>query len=286
MKKSSTTYWLLFLITFACLNCSKEHPASDNEKDFNGCLGYAAGYKNSGTVGSPGTFTFKEAQNNKFLAQEVSIQRNFWNQVPATVSLLFEPSDAYRNAYALANGNIYFGYYLFYYMVNRFSVISPNEVSPLPVDGVLAHEWGHEVQFRLGWANYANNTERELEADFFSGYYMGLEKQWYWKQIQTYYTAIYSSGDYAFSSPNHHGTPGQRLNAAYTGLTTAVYEINNNVHYSYNQLHDIFRKNLEYIYKHTYNTTSLARDDNGGFKEVRYSRPVTRELIDRLKPTL
>jgi len=236
-----------------------------------GCLGYATGLPNSGTLGN----TLNDPQNDQFMSGEVSNQKNFWQGIDANVYILYEAKQDDKNAYATSNGNILFGYYMFYYLVQQFSLLPDHSASPLPVDGVLAHEWGHRVQFTLGWSDYEQPDYRELEADYFSGYYMGLAKQWYWSQIQTYYSAIYASGDYYYNSPLHHGTPQQRLNAAYTGLQTAVYELNNNVHYSYAQLHQIFNSKLH---------TDITAGPRTGFKEVSYPATLSRTHIESLYP--
>ncbi len=282
MKKQLS---LLLIVVFLLAACSKNKQDIAAPKDFNGCLGYAAGYSNSGTLGKAGVYDFNNAQNNTFFANEVKNQRAFWLQIPASVYVLYEPAFNFRNAYATTDGKIYFGFQMFNYLVEQFSVLSPTEVSPLPVDGVLAHEWGHRVQFVLGWNDYANNSQRELEADYMSGYYLGLQKQMYWSQLQTYYTAIYCSGDYLYASPDHHGTPNQRMNAAYTGLLVAAYELNHSVHYTYAQLHAGFKNNLDYINNHI----SMVKKGSTltyNFKEVIYPDKINKDVIERLKPTI
>ena len=238
-----------------------------------GCLGYAAGQINSGTLGT----TLNNTQNDQFLSGEVINQRNFWQGISANVCILYEAKQEDKNAYTTPDGYIYFGYYMFYYLVQQFSLLPDHSASPLPVDGVLAHEWGHRVQFTVGWTDYEQHSYKELEADFFSGYYMGLAKQWYWNQIQTYYSAIYASGDYDFNNPTHHGTPQQRLNAAYAGLQVAVYELNNNVHYTYDQLHQIFNSKVH---------TDIGARTSTDFKEVSYPANLTRTYIESLYPHL
>ena len=116
--------------------CSKkDNPAPQKPtKDMAGCQGYASGYANSGIVGAANTFDFKISQNNQFFAEEVGIQRGFWNGIPAEVHVLYEPAEDYRNAYASPDGKILFGYEMFYYLVRSFSKISgSNNLSPLPV---------------------------------------------------------------------------------------------------------------------------------------------------------
>ncbi len=240
-------------------------------REMAGCLGYASGLSNSGTLGN----TLNNTQNDQFLSGEVGNQKSFWQGIGANVYILYETKEADKNAYATPDGNILFGYYMFYYLVKQFSLLPDHSASPLPVDGVLAHEWGHRVQFTLGWNDYAQPAYKELEADFFSGYYMGLAKQWYWNQIQTYYNAIYASGDYDYNSPLHHGTPKQRLNAAYAGLQTAVYELNNNVHYTYAQLHDLFNSKIH---------TDIGARTSTVFEEVSYPKNLSQVYIKSLYP--
>lgn len=253
-------------------NYNSKATANDGScREMTGCLGYAAGLPNSGTLGN----TLNNTQNDQFMSGEVGNQKNFWQGINANVYILYETKQNDKNAYATPDGNILFGYYMFYYLVQQFSLLSDHTASPLPVDGVLAHEWGHRVQFTLGWTDYGQPAYRELEADYFSGYYMGLAKQWYWSQIQTYYSAIYASGDYDYNSPLHHGTPQQRLNAAYTGLQTAVYELSNNVHYNYAQLHQIFNSKLH---------TDIAARSSTDFKEVSYPANLGRTYIESLYP--
>lgn len=279
MKKSLLLFAVVVMLFESCKKDDQPVPEKKQEvKEMGGCLGYAAGYLNSGSIGPANIFDFKIAQNNQFFTEEVGNQRNFWLGIPANVHVLYETSADYKNAYATSEGDILFGYQMFYYLVNSFSKLpNTNTLSPLPVDGVLAHEWGHRVQFTVGWTDYNKPSERELEADFFSGYYMGLAKQWLWRQIKTYYSAIYASGDYYYNSPSHHGTPQQRLNAAYSGLTVAVYELNNNVHYTYAQLHSIFKQKL---------TTEISINHGEQFEEVSYPRNLTKESVKRLFPRL
>jgi hypothetical protein len=236
------------LFLFSLLGCQKNKindtaPIKEGEKpnSFNtsleagdgsykkmaGCLGYASGF-NSGSVG----LTLNNPYWDQKLSEEVIIQRDFYNGIPATVCILYEPSADDKNAYATSDGKILFGFYMFYYTVRVYG--------ELPVAGVLAHEWGHRVQYTYNWSEYYKPEQRELEADAFSGYYMALAKQYAWSQIQSYYNNVYATGDYLFNDPSHHGTPDQRLQATYLGVTTAVSAMRNNTRYSYLQLHQVF----------------------------------------------
>ncbi len=98
---------------------------------------------------------------------------------------------------------------------------------------VLAHEWGHQIQFlNFGAWEYpipafANTPEAtrltELEADFFTGYYLTHKRgaTYNWKRVEDFLTAFFNIGDCSFQSPGHHGTPIERLAAARAGYDLA-----------------------------------------------------------------
>ncbi|WP_128544051.1 hypothetical protein [Larkinella soli] len=85
---------------------------------------------------------------------------------------------------------------------------------------VLAHEFGHQIQFQLnlfGDEDTPEATRRtELMADAYSAYYLsharGASMQW--KRVQQFLQVFYNIGDCSFTSPDHHGTPAQRMAAA------------------------------------------------------------------------
>jgi hypothetical protein len=203
-----------------------------NLKSFVGC--YAAGATSSG-VGCGHLSTLGNAAEDATFTSEVQYQGGFWGGVPAIVYVFNECSPAMKNAIATPDRSINFGYYLFRSLIGQYP-------DGLPIAGVLAHEWGHQVQFAYGWMNPNQSTVRptELEADAFSGYYMGLGKQFAWSFINSYFSAVYSFGEYNFNSPMHHGTPQERLAAARLGFDTAVSAASLGRPLSYAQLHSIF----------------------------------------------
>lgn len=100
--------------------------------------------------------------------------------------------------------------------------------------GILAHEWGHQIQFAHdfnwfeGQAHYGPRTPEfsllmELEADFFSSYYLTHKKgaMYNWKNAAQFFNLFYNVGDCNFTSTNHHGTPLQRLTVARLGWIVA-----------------------------------------------------------------
>lgn len=94
--------------------------------------------------------------------------------------------------------------------------------------GILSHEWAHQVQYQhmAAWypsGTFADQAERtrtlELEADFFSGYYMTHKRgaTHNWKNAADFFELFYQAGDCSFEFEQHHGTPMQRKKASYEG---------------------------------------------------------------------
>ncbi|ARS34752.1 hypothetical protein CA264_04455 [Pontibacter actiniarum] len=96
--------------------------------------------------------------------------------------------------------------------------------------GILAHEWGHQVQFNnyTKWYGQRVSTpeatrKTELEADVFSSYYMTHKRgaTYNWKRAAEFFELFYNIGDCSFTSAGHHGTPNQRLAASRLGWIIA-----------------------------------------------------------------
>ena len=99
-------------------------------------------------------------------------------------------------------------------------------------EGIMAHEWGHQIQFNKSSEWYPNGAAdnapeatrtTELEADFFTGYYLTHKRggTYNWKATQQFLTLFFNIGDCSFTSSGHHGTPNQRLEAARQGYLLA-----------------------------------------------------------------
>lgn len=195
---------------------------------------YAPNAIGSGILSSSGNATFDFR-----FGQEVAIQYTFWAGVPATV-YLFDEGPGVINALALPQKVILLG--------RNLSIdVIVSTGTDLPIAGVLAHEWGHQVQFAFGWMNQQAPTVRltELEADAFSGYYMGLAKGWAGPQLNTYFANLFKSGDYQFNHPSHHGTPNDRVAAGGLGMSVAAQSIRTGIRYSYLQLHSMFTSGIK-----------------------------------------
>jgi hypothetical protein len=94
---------------------------------------------------------------------------------------------------------------------------------------ILAHEYGHQVQFNKGYhlANPGSAAEAtrftELNADAMSAYFLTHKRgaALNQKRVEQFLQVFYDIGDCAFSDPGHHGTPNQRMAAAEFGFQLA-----------------------------------------------------------------
>ena len=144
---------------------------------------------------------------------------SFWGRSAPTfrfVRDLSTPSSTF-NAISYSNGKIYFGEAIFKWAYLRDS---SNLINVM----ILAHEYGHQLQYAFGLPSVTENTARpnELEADGFSGYYLrrGYGKSTF-ASIATAYDAAFAIGDNQTTSPGHHGTPAQRRSAVRLGFLLA-----------------------------------------------------------------
>lgn len=157
-----------------------------------------------------------QSQDAAFLT-EFNAQGNFW----AIPGVSFAFLNDCNSPNALANPNdksILFGIGMAADLLNKFG-------SNIPLWQVMAHEWGHQVQFALGdnWLNAATVAPKELEADMFSGFYIQNTKQGQVTQsdINASLNAAFMLGDWNFNERNHHGTPNQRVAAVLAGSRVA-----------------------------------------------------------------
>jgi hypothetical protein len=113
-------------------------------------------------------------------------------------------------------------------IMQGFTGIGFGDVAP---QAILAHEFGHHIQFQLGLFTDENSPEAtrrtELMADAFSAYYLsharGASMQW--KRVKEFLQVFFNIGDCSFTSNGHHGTPAQRMASAEWG-----YSVANNAH--------------------------------------------------------
>jgi hypothetical protein len=102
-------------------------------------------------------------------------------------------------------------------IMQGFTAIGFGDVAP---QAILAHEYGHQIQFQLGIntdeLTAEASRETELMADAYSAYYLsharGAALQW--KRVKEFLQVFFNIGDCQITTPGHHGTPDQRMAAA------------------------------------------------------------------------
>lgn len=121
------------------------------------------------------------------------------------------------NAISYSTGKIYYG-------EGIFRDAKSKDASNLINVMILAHEYGHQLQYAFGLPSKKESTARpnELEADGMAGYYLrrGYGKTTF-ASIATGYEFAFSIGDYQTTSSGHHGTPPQRRSAVRLGFLLA-----------------------------------------------------------------
>lgn len=124
--------------------------------------------------------------------------------------------------------------------------------------GILGHEWAHQIQFNNFDVWYPNgaadNTPEatrttELEADFFTGYYMAHKNGFNnnWRRTEQFLQLFFNIGDCGFEADGHHGTPKQRMSAAKKGFNMALNTQRNGRILNQQQVHKRFLKKLPKI---------------------------------------
>jgi predicted metalloprotease len=87
---------------------------------------------------------------------------------------------------------------------------------------VIAHEYAHSLQAHLG-LDASETRKTELQADCLAGvwgnsaYYKGILEA---GDVEEGVAALELIGDYDYSSPDHHGTPAERVDAFMTGYNS------------------------------------------------------------------
>ena len=111
-------------------------------------------------------------------------------------------------------------------LLQAFDALGYGDIAP---QAILAHEFGHHIQYDLGIKDYAiqltpaGNRRTELMADAYAAYFLshpqGAALQW--KSVQQAAEVFSNLGDCNFESELHHGTPIQRKAATEWGYKLA-----------------------------------------------------------------
>jgi uncharacterized protein len=127
------------------------------------------------------------------------------------------------NAISYGSKKIYFGEYIYQVGLSRGQIVPAF---------ILAHEFGHQLQYTFGLPSVQENTVRsgELEADGFSGYYMRSPNGYNasWEEAGPGFEFAAEIGDNNINDPNHHGTMPQRRSATRLGWYLGEYDLSAN----------------------------------------------------------
>jgi hypothetical protein len=206
-----------------------------------GCLSLtasAAQATSAASCGLPAVSSGNPGQDSVF-RNEFNVQANFWG-IPG-VSFAFLNDCNSPNALANPQDrSILFGISMAQKLLTQFG-------NSLPMWQVLAHEWGHQVQYALGdnWLNAPTVAPKELEADMFSGFYLVIAKNT--SDLSSTIPAAFSFGDWDFNNPSHHGTPQQRGAAVVAGARVALLYVSGAIPQTYPAVRQSFAQELAFI---------------------------------------
>lgn len=170
------------------------------------------------------TTSLQNATDTNFMTSQMTKIASLWGNSNPTLRFVNDNSNynSTYNAISYSSGKIYYGYAIYYDAKSK----GGNIVNAM----ILAHEYGHQLQYIYGLPTTNESTYRpnELEADGFAGYYLrrpaGYNKSTF-SEIAAAYEFAQSIGDYATTSVNHHGTPPQRRSAVRLGFLLGQYNL-------------------------------------------------------------
>lgn len=124
--------------------------------------------------------------------------------------------------------------------------------SDVASQAILAHEYGHQVQFLEGVPFVYSPTGTrytELMADALAAYYLTHKRggTLNWKRVQEFLGIFFDIGDCSFNYAGHHGTPNQRMRAAKFGYDVAVATMKKGQIMSASDFIDLFDDNYDDI---------------------------------------
>ena len=169
----------------------------------------------SSSFGSTTDTNFMNSQNSKISA--------VWGQSLTPLKFVKDPSNPGSTYNAISYGGsprkIYFGEAIY---KDAKSKSANNIVNAM----ILAHEFGHQLQYNYNLPSKRENTARpnELEADAFAGYYLRKPAGFNSASFATIAVAsdfAFAIGDNQTTSAGHHGTPPQRRSAVRLGFLLA-----------------------------------------------------------------
>lgn len=167
---------------------------------------------NFGSLGTLYKTTGNAALDQKFNNSQATLQNLFGVSVNQFVYEDGQSPNAYatRSDNPMYDGLVAFGRTM---LASRLWNINKGEYA---IAGILAHEYAHVMQIKKG-TSYSSGKLKELHADYMAGYFIGTQG-FPQNGINAFANDLYSIGDYDFWSPQHHGTPEERVDAMLAGF--------------------------------------------------------------------
>lgn len=144
--------------------------------------------------------SLQNSTDTNFMNSQMTKIASMWGRSNPTLRFVNDPSNfnSTYNAISYSTGKIYYGYAIYYDAKAKGGDI----VNAM----ILAHEYGHQLQYIFGLPTVTESTARpnELEADGFAGYYLRRPNgynQTSFTQIAAAYEFAQSIGDYQTTSP-------------------------------------------------------------------------------------
>jgi uncharacterized protein len=168
--------------------------------------------------------TIGTAAETSFMRSQLTKIAGVWGIPSVALSFVKDPRNpgSTYNAISYQSKKIYYGEAIYKAAKAKGQIVNAM---------ILAHEFGHQLQYRFNLPSVSENTARpdELEADGFAGFYLrkpaGFNAGTF-AAIAPGYEFAFAIGDNATTSPNHHGTPPQRRSAVRLGWLLGQYTLN------------------------------------------------------------
>lgn len=149
----------------------------------------------------------------QYLSRYFGVRAGFTFLVDAEGANAFATPDAF---FPNTGGTVLFGVQLLQ------QELSASQFGTIALAAIMAHEWGHILQFAHGIR--VPGKRMELSSDFMAGWWCGMKvlANTPVVDMQTVARSLYAKGDYAFNDPAHHGTPPERVEQMALGFSAAV----------------------------------------------------------------
>jgi uncharacterized protein len=164
------------------------------------------------------------AAETSFMRSQLTKIAGVWGVPSVSLSFVKDPRNpgSTYNAISYGNGKIYYGEAIYKAAKAKGQIVNAM---------ILAHEFGHQLQYRFNLPSVDEKTARagELEADGYAGFYLRKPAGYNagsFAAIAPGYDFAFSIGDFGTNAPDHHGTPPQRRSAVRLGWLLGQYTLN------------------------------------------------------------